>query len=320
MVTWVEKFFKQGARPNFSVELGPDTGVEDAQRYVKFFKENYTGIQNSHVPPVMYGGGKIQECGNGTIDIDFDKGQDKQRDRVLSVYGVPPAEINIIDSGNIGGGTGVSQNKAFMYNTVIPIEQTILEKFNYRVIQKGLGIYDWKIGTVHADYRSDVDVVTIQDKQVRNGTRTVNEIRRSGGVSEVPGGDEAVIIAGKDVTPVSRFSGVADEQAQSAQIALQMQQTQLDKAKQPPAPPPMPAIPPGQQSPDAQQQQGDGQQQLPDSKQNGASNAQQGTAKTSQKEPAQAAAKSTESRDFDENDAPSRDASEVCEGDTGPKA
>lgn len=281
MITWVEKFFKQGARPNFSVELGPDTGVEDAQRYVKFFKENYTGIQNSHVPPVMYGGGKIQECGNGTIDIDFDKGQDKQRDRVLAVYGVPPAELNIIESGNIGGGTGESQNKAFMYNTVIPIEQTILEKFNYRVIQKGLGIHDWKINTIHADYRSDVDVVTIQDKQVRNGTKTINEVRRSGGSSDVVGGDEAVIIAGKDVVPVSRFKDVAAEQAQSAQIAIKMQQAQLDKAKQPPAPPAMPPMPPGQQQPSSDGQEPDDSQ-GPDNNQNGADNTQQPNAKQQQ--------------------------------------
>jgi HK97 family phage portal protein len=315
MITWVEKFFKQGTRPNYSVELGPDTGVEDAQRYVKFFKENYTGIQNAHVPPVMYGGGKIVECGNGTIDIDFDKGQDKQRDRVLAVYGVPPAELNIIESGNLGGGTGESQNKAFMYNTVIPIEQIILEKFNYRVIQKGLGIYDYAIKTRSADYRDDQVISNIEDKAVRNGTLTINEARAERGRSPVEGGDEAVIIAGKDVTPVARFKDVAEEQAQSAQIALQMQQAQVDKAKQPPAPPPMPAIPPGQQSPDAQQQQGDGQQQPLDSKQNGASDAQQGPAKTSKKEPAQAAAKSTESRGFDESDASSRDTSEVYEGD-----
>lgn len=251
MITWVEKFFKQGARPNFSVELGEETGIEDAQRYVKFFKENYTGIQNAHVPPIMYGGGKIVECGNGTIDIDFDKGQDKQRDRVLAVYGVPPAELNIIESGNIGGGTGESQNKAFMYNTVIPIEQTILEKFNYRVIQKGLGIYDYTIKTRSADYRDDQVISNIEDKAVRNGTLTINEARAERGRSPVGGGDEAVIIAGKDVVPISRFKDMAAEQSQSAQISLKMQQAQLDKAKQPPAPPPMSA--PNQQTNEPQE-------------------------------------------------------------------
>lgn len=311
MITWVEKFFKQGTRPNYSVELGPETSVDDAQRYVKFFKENYTGVQNAHVPPVFYGGAKGVESGRGTIDIDFDKGQDKQRDRVLAVYGVPPAELNIIESGNIGGGTGESQNKSFMYNTVIPIEQTILEKFNYRVINKGLGINDWRIATIHADYRSDVDVVKIQDTQIRNGSRTINEIRRSGGQSDIPGGDEAVIVASKDILPVARNQELANEQKQTAELGIEMQKAQIDKAKQPPPQPIM--MHPGQQPPDGQQKQDDGQdkQPPPNAKQNGAKNAQPQPETPGQKAPAQAVTQSTESRPLDEGPG---------ERDTNPKA
>ncbi len=163
MITFVEKFFKQGARFGYSVELGEDTTIEDAQRYAKFFKENYTGVQNSHVPPIVHGGGKIVESGKGSVDIDFNKGQDKQRDRVLMVYGVPPAELNIIESGNLGSGKGDAQSKSFTYNTVMPLKEIILEKFNYRVIKKGLGIEDWMVDTRQADYRDDREISEIED-------------------------------------------------------------------------------------------------------------------------------------------------------------
>jgi HK97 family phage portal protein len=251
MMTFVEKFFKQGARFGYSVELGDDTGPEEAARYAKFFRENYTGVQNSHVPPIVYGGGKIVESGKGSVDIDFDKGQDKQRDRVLMVYGVPPAELNIIESGNLGSGKGDAQNKSFTYNTVMPIKQIILEKFNYRVIKKGLGIEDWVVDTRLADYRSDDEISKIEDTSIRNGTLLINEGRSDRGRKPIPGGDEAVIITTREVTPVQRLTDLADEQAQTAQLGIETQQAQVEKLKNPPPPPPQ-LVAPGQ-PPDGKQ-------------------------------------------------------------------
>jgi len=251
MITFVEKFFKQGARFGYSVELGEDTTIEDAQRYAKFFKENYTGVQNSHVPPIVHGGGKIVESGKGSVDIDFNKGQDKQRDRVLMVYGVPPAELNIIESGNLGSGKGDAQSKSFTYNTVMPLKEIILEKFNYRVIKKGLGIEDWMVDTRQADYRDDREISEIEDKGIRNGTLTINEARAARGRLPVKGGDEAVIVASRDILPVIRNAEIADEQRDAAQIDIETKKAQVEKIKNPPPPPVM--VAPGQQPPNGKQ-------------------------------------------------------------------
>jgi HK97 family phage portal protein len=232
MVTWGEKFFRQGGKPSYWVGMGPDSNEVDASRYIKWYKENYTGMENAHIPPVMYGGSEIHEYGKGSIELDFDKSQDNQRDRALVVYGVPPAMLGIIESGNIGGGTGESQNKSFIYNKVIPLENRILEKLNYRAVKQGLFIEDWKVKTRHADYRDDKDIAEIENKEIGNGTLTRNEARQERGRTEVPGGDVPTITTGNAITPVARLQTMEQEQTQHAQLSLQGAQQAMQKLAQ----------------------------------------------------------------------------------------
>jgi len=231
MVTWGEKFFRQGGKPSYWVSMGPESEEEDGTRYLKWYEENYTGIQNAHKPPVMYGGGELKEFGKGSIEMDFDKSQDKQRDRALVVYGVPPAMLGIIESGNIGGGTGESQNKSFIYNKVIPLENRILEKLNYRAVKTGLNVPDWRVQTRHADYRDDKDIASIENTSIGNGTLTRNEARQERGKGDVPGGDVPTITTGNVITPVARMQTLEDEQNQQAQLSLQGAQQAMQQGQ-----------------------------------------------------------------------------------------
>lgn len=239
MTTWGEKFFRQGGKPSYWVEMGPDSSEEDGDRYVEWWKENYTGIENAHLPPVMYAGAQLHEFGKGSIELDFDKSDNKQRDRVLVVYGVPPAMLNIIETASLGGGTGESQDDAFLLNTVEPLEKLIMEKFNHRVIRKGMGIKDWEVKLRHADYRSDKEIAEIEDKSVGNGTLSRNEARQERGRSPIEGGDVVTITTGNVLTPVSRLEALEAEQAQQAELSMQgaktaMQRLQGDPSEQDP--------------------------------------------------------------------------------------
>jgi len=232
MVTWGEKFFRQGGKPSYWVGMGDDSDEDDASRYIKWYKENYTGIENAHIPPVMYGGSEIHEYGKGSIELDFDKSQDNQRDRALVVYGVPPAMLGIIESGNIGGGTGESQNKSFIYNKVIPLENRILEKLNYRAVKTGLGVEDWKVKTRHADYRDDKDIAEIENKEIGNGTLTRDEARQERGRVSIPGGDVPTVTTGNVITPVARLATLEQEQTQQAELSLQGAQQAMQRLAQ----------------------------------------------------------------------------------------
>ncbi|GAC1468799.1 MAG: hypothetical protein PVSMB2_37260 [Ktedonobacteraceae bacterium] len=129
--------------------------------------------------------------------------------------------VGVIETDNIGGGTGESQEKAFQYNTTDPIKQLILEKLNYRIVQKAFGFDDYMVSTRYADFRSDDTV------------RKINEVRAEEGKEPyVKGGDVAVFAVGREVLPIDTFDTLVTEHDQTAQLELQTKQAQLDSLKQ----------------------------------------------------------------------------------------
>src|SRR6266702_298162 len=263
MVDWSQMFFRKGTRPSAWIQLGPESDVDDARTFVKFYKENYTGEQNAHVPPVMWGGAQLHEYGKGPIDIDFHGGRMFSREEILAGYGVPPAAIGIIESGNIGGGSGEDQDKSLRLNTVDPIKQLILEEFNQRIVVGVLGITDWIVNTKYADYRSDTQIVEVQQKRIFSGLSTPDEERQDSGKTPYPKeiGSTPIIVSGREVIPLERMGELADEQRQTATVTLQQQkaqtdlaQTKAEQAKEPPVPDPLqaPGHPVVQQQPPQQ--------------------------------------------------------------------
>jgi hypothetical protein len=137
--------------------------------------------------------------------------------------------LNIIETASLGGGTGDSQDKSFLFNTVGPVEMLIMEKFNYRIIKKGMGVTDWKVKLRHADYRNDKDVAEVEDKGIKNGTMSRNEARQEHGRDSIEGGDIATITTGNTLTPVTRLESLEDEQAQQAELSMQDAKTAMQR-------------------------------------------------------------------------------------------
>lgn len=242
MADWVRSFFRRGARPNFWIEFAGSK--EEADRFVVWLRENYTGMANAHVPLILYDGAKLNEIGKGSVDIDFGKGRDLAKNEILAGYQVPPAIISQIESGNIGGGTGESQEKSFLHNACDPLRSLYFEKFNDRIVKQGFGITCWRVGTRYADFRSDTDIVKIYDTEIRNGSLNVNEVRGEMGKISVEGGDVNIFATSREIQPISRLESLDDEQSQQAQAQLELTQAQVQKMKEPPPPPPVHVVAP----------------------------------------------------------------------------
>lgn len=245
MVNWVTTFFQKGAKFPYTIEFPGDEA--EAERFIVWFDNNVTGEKNAHRPLTTWGGAKVTPVGKGSMDIDFPGGRDRNRTEVLGVYHVPPAVAGIIESGNIGGGTGEDQEKSFQYNTCDPIRHTFFEKFNDRIVKKGLGITDWRVSTRYADYRNDENVAKVQDMHVRNGTLLIDEARQENGKKPYPNGAGAVpvIITTKEIVPVPRLKDLEEEARTTAQQAMdaadlnnELLKTKVEQAKNPPPPPP----------------------------------------------------------------------------------
>lgn len=244
MVNWQQKFFKKGAR--FPYYLRGVGGADEAQRYKTYFEEENTGSKNAHTIPILWGEAELVPLGNsGSLQLDFDKGLDRMRTIVFAGYQVPPAAVSIIESGNIGGGTGEDQDKSLQNNACDPVKGVFLEKLNDRIVKRGFGITDYRIGLRYAEYRSDEQIAKVQDMRLKSGLRTPNEIRQEDGKMPYNGyGDEPIIVV-RDITPLRRVEAMQGEQQASAEAALELAQAnaelakvQVEKAKEPPEPAP----------------------------------------------------------------------------------
>ncbi|HET8912411.1 MAG TPA: phage portal protein, partial [Ktedonobacteraceae bacterium] len=246
MMMWTETFFRKGTKFPFSVEGVGDQ--DEAQRFLAFFAQNFTGEKNAHMPFVTWGNAKLVWNAAQKLDMDFSAGLDRMRTIVFAAYGVPPAAVSIIESGNIGGGTGEDQDKSLIFNACDPAKSTFFEKLNYRVVQQGMGIKDYRYSARYAEYRSDESIAKVQDIRAKNGTRTIDELRQEDGKRPYKtGGDVPYIWSSKEITPVPRLGDLEEEQRQTAAATLQSAQAQADlaqtKAKQAKEPPPEPTPP-----------------------------------------------------------------------------
>lgn len=244
MMNWMRTFFQKGSKFPFSVEGVGDQ--DEADRFLQFFRQNFTGEKNAHAPFVTWGNAKLVWNSAQKLDMDFSMGLDRMRTIVFAAFGVPPAAVSIIESGNIGGGTGEDQDKSLIFNACDPVKGAYLEKLNDRIVKRGFGITDYRIGLKYADYRSDESVAKVEDMRIKNGSRTVNEIRLEGGKKPYKrGGDVPFEFSTKEIVPLQRLDEIADEQKQSAAVALvsaqaaaDLAQTKAKQAKEPPEPVP----------------------------------------------------------------------------------
>lgn len=263
MTTWMNTFFQKGTKFPFSVEGVGD--MEEADRFLTFFRQNFTGEKNAHAPFVTWGNAKLVPLAAQKLDMDFQQGLDRMRTIVFAAFGVPPAAVSIIESGNIGGGTGEDQDKSLIFNACDPTKSTFFEKLNDRIVKRGMGITDYRYSARYAEYRSDESIAKVQDIRAKNGTRSIDELRQEDGKRPYKaGGSVPFIWSTKEIVPVPRLDDMEDEQRATAQVTLDTAKAGADlaqtKAKQAKEPPPEPVQPPALLPPGQKQQPGQAKQ------------------------------------------------------------
>lgn len=188
-----KEMFRKGLPPMLHVDFPAGTSEPEMNRWRGRHMQQVVGPRNIGTPVATRGGAHVAELAMGrpTDVLTF---LDQKRDEIVSVYGVPPAKAGIIESGNLGGGTGEQQDKTFRVNTCQPIAELLLEKLNFAIVRQGFGIVDWHAKFGEVDYRDSAVIEQIRDTRLRNGSWTLNRYRTEIGEPPVPGGDNAVLI------------------------------------------------------------------------------------------------------------------------------
>lgn len=188
-----KEMFRKGLPPTVHVDFPKAMQPGEVNRWTGQHMQRFVGPRNIGFPMTTAGGAHVTELQHGRI-ADVETYLDQKRDEILAVYGVPPAEATVIESGHLGAGTGESQKKTFRVNTCQPIAEMILEKINFHIVRQGFGITDWRLKFPDIDFRDSKVIEDIRDQRVRNGTWTLNRARAEIGEPPVDGGDDAVMI------------------------------------------------------------------------------------------------------------------------------
>jgi HK97 family phage portal protein len=219
-----KEIFRKGAPPQLWVDHPASASSSEINRWNAQYQARNVGPRNIGNPINTKGGAKVAELAQSRT-MDYLKFLDQKRDEVIASYGVPPAKVGIIESGNLGGGTGEAQDRTFMINTCQPIAELVLEALNFALAKNGFAVQGWKLKFRDIDMRDSETVEKIRDTRLRNGSWTLDRYRADIGEPPVEGGDQAVLVDRENLVKWADMDA-----ASKAGIASKLKGTALEPA------------------------------------------------------------------------------------------
>ena len=131
-------------------------------------------------------GASYQSAKVNNKDMDYVNLMNLCRDMIISLFRVPPAMIGVIETANLGSGNGEAQKEQF--KNVMNAKA----KFYEAAFNKALGRngFDELFEFNEMDIEDELKRANIESSQIRDGFRTVNEIRKTYGWDPVDWGNE----------------------------------------------------------------------------------------------------------------------------------
>lgn len=243
--------FRKGLPPSFHADFPGGAQEKEMRLWRDQYYTQNLGARNIGTPVITKGGVRLTELQQGRI-ADVLQFKNQCRDEIFATFGVPPSKATVIESGNLGGGTGEAQDKSYRIDTCDPIAELVEEAFNYALTQQAFGIDDWHLEFVDTDYRDSQVIEQIRDMRLRNGSWTRNRYSAEIGEPPVEGGDDAVLVDRQNLVLWSDMRAMSAAMVASKQPAGQ-QLAALQPGTQPPASPPAPDDQDDDQDPDARE-------------------------------------------------------------------
>jgi HK97 family phage portal protein len=206
----IQETFRRGDPPRMHVDLAHFED-NDVQRWREQYQVFNLGPKAVGNPLITTGGGAVQVLDPRKV-TDYLDAERVLRDQIIAAFGVPPSKVGVIETGNIGGGSGEAQNKSFQINTIIPVANLLLEKLNYHLIKVGFKIQDFHFEFAEIDFRDSITVEQVRELRLKYGAYSVNDWRAELGKQPISGGDTNIIdtrtgiVAWDDMEAMSKAS------------------------------------------------------------------------------------------------------------------
>ncbi|MCG3206076.1 MAG: hypothetical protein KCHDKBKB_02802 [Elusimicrobia bacterium] len=151
--------------------------AEQVERNREFLNARARNPDLAHSDLVLEGDTEYRQIGVNQKDMEFLELREFTRNEILAVYGVPPSKVSIIETGNIGSGTGEHQTQTFYEETILPFQMRLAEKITKHIIRQGFGIQDWsfQFNKRSIDEKDQAEIFNIY---LQGGVFTPEEVRR----------------------------------------------------------------------------------------------------------------------------------------------
>ena len=142
-------------------------------------------------------GGQFTSAAVNNRDMDWNELLDKCRDMIITAYGAQPAMVGVIETANLGTGSGESQKKNFK-DTLQGRAAFIEGAFNKAIGHNG---FDELFQFSDLDIEDKLNRAQIENIRLQNGSLSINEVRSSYGEQPVAWGNIPMNYQNYAVTP-----------------------------------------------------------------------------------------------------------------------
>jgi SPP1 gp7 family putative phage head morphogenesis protein len=169
-------FFLNGAKIRGAFIM-KDATPEQVDRNRDYMAARAKNPDMAHSDLVLEGDIEFKQISTTQKDMEFLELREFTRNEILAVYGVPPSKVSIIETGNIGSGSGEQQTATFYDETISPFQMRLAEKLTKHVIRQGFGISDWsfQFNKRAIDEKDQAEIFNIY---LQNSVFSPDEVRR----------------------------------------------------------------------------------------------------------------------------------------------
>ena len=211
---------KAGVPDDVHVDQAAGTSTKDQRTWREKFRTDNRGPRNIGEPLTTVGGGKVTRISDGAVRLEkVVTAKRDARDEVIAGFHVPPAKAGIIESGNLGGGTGESQDRTWRYDVIEPMGNAAMEPLTYTLVRDGVGVQGWGFRCGEVDVRDSETIENVKDLRLRSGRDTLNQQLTDDGQQPIgPEGDLRVLVVGREMITWKELAvtGTGNVQAASA--------------------------------------------------------------------------------------------------------
>ena len=183
-------FLRNSAQPDFVLLTNESMADSEIEDFYNRWEARYRGPDNAHRPAIASFVRDIKTLGLSHRDMDFIQGLRWSLEEVSRAYGVPKPLLSDLERATFSNVNAAE--RMFWRNTILP-EMRFLEEQINRMFLPRLGYSDlvaqFDASAIEALREDENSRVTREMQMLDRGVLTINEVRRSRNLPDVPWGD-----------------------------------------------------------------------------------------------------------------------------------